>query len=297
MRAQQSRLTPRADFDVQGHRGARGLMPENTLPAFRKALELGVTTLEMDVVVSADSEVVVSHEPWFSARICSKPDGTPVTQAEERSLTLYSMSYEEIARFDCGSRTLPEFPGQRSEPAPKPLLREVIRMAESYVLERRRPPVRYNIETKSRRAWDGKLHPEPRIFTELLRSVLAESGVLGRSTIQSFDLRTLREARRLEPGWSTSLLAGRVVAPFLGLNLRRLGFIPDIYSPHYLSLSGRMIRRAHEAGMHVIPWTLNTEEAIEAAVRMGVDGLISDFPDRVLRVLEQFLDRHGRGGD
>ena len=91
-------------FDLQGHRGARGLLPENTLAAFRRALELGVTTLELDTVISADEQVVVSHEPWLSAEICSHPDGSPVTPDEERSLRLFEMPYAEVARFDCGRR-------------------------------------------------------------------------------------------------------------------------------------------------------------------------------------------------
>ena len=279
----------KSEFDIQGHRGARGLLPENTLPAFRKALDLGVTTLEMDVVISADDQVVVSHEPWMSAEICTKPDGAPVTREEEHSLRIYSMPYEAVARFDCGLRRPVRFPHQESVAASKPLLRDVIQMAEGVVQESGRPAINYNIETKSRPRWDGKLHPDPARFTELLCSVLQDHNVLERSTIQSFDLRTLREARRMEPQWCTSLLVGKVLARFLGLNLRRLGFVPDVYSPHHGALTRRLVKRVHRHGMALIPWTINTEDHILAAVGLGVDGIITDYPDRARSVLERLL--------
>jgi glycerophosphoryl diester phosphodiesterase len=279
----------RKDFDLQGHRGARGLVPENTLPAFRRAIELGVTTLELDVVISADNEVVVSHDPWFSSKFCTKPDGTPVTADEEQSLKIYSMTYDEIARFDCGSRRHVDYPEQQLQPAVKPLLRDVIVMAEAMTVDTEREPVRYNIETKSRRGWEGDLHPAPSVFAGLLYAVLEEQHVLGRSTIQSFDGRTLRAARRMNPQWNTSLLVSRWSAKFISLNLRRLGFVPHIYSPDHRSLSARLVRSAHRRGMLVIPWTTNTDADISTAIRLGVDGIITDYPDRARGLLERFL--------
>ena len=146
-------------FDVQGHRGARGLAPENTLPAFRRALDLGVATLELDTVVSADDEVVVSHDPTMSPVFCSHPDGRPV--APHEAVALFDLGYAEIARFDCGSRPNPRFPGQKLEPASKPTLRAVVRFAEAYTQEHGLPPVFYNVETKSEPEGDRRLHPPP----------------------------------------------------------------------------------------------------------------------------------------
>ncbi len=243
----------------------------------------------MDVVVTADSELVVSHEPWMSSRICRHPGGAEVTEDEEQSLIIYGMTYPEVAEFDCGSRRAPGFPHQRLEAAPKPLLRDVIDMAETTAAELGMDPVRYNVETKSRPSWDNRYHPEPRVFAELLYSVLRDAVVLERSTIQSFDVRTLREARRLDRAWRTSLLAGRMAAPFLALNVRRLGFVPSIYSPHHRAVNARRVLRAHRRGMSVIPWTANSEEEIARLVELGVDGLITDYPDRAKRVLERFL--------
>jgi glycerophosphoryl diester phosphodiesterase len=269
----------RLELDIQGHRGARGLLPENTLPAFRKALELGVTTLEMDVVISADHEVVVSHEPWMSAEICTRPDGRPVSPEEEHSLRIFAMPYEEVIRFDCGMRRPKSFPGQRSVPAVKPLLRDVIEMAEHTARVTGRPPVQYSIETKSRRRWDGEFHPGPRLFTELLYSVLHRQGVVERSIVQSFDLRTLREARAMAPHWRTARIPR--------LNIVRLGFVPYVYSPHHYALSARLVRRVHQLGMTLIPWTLNSDLDIEQAIQLGADGIITDYPDRARRVVQR----------
>jgi len=159
-------------FDLQGHRGARGLAPENTIPACRRALDLGVTTLEMDVVISGDGQVVVSHEPWMNHKICSLPSGAPVPENVGREHNLYRMPYAEIEEYDCGRRQHPDFPRQATQPAVKPLLHDVIAMAEAYVAEHDRPPVFYNIEIKSRPDWDGTFHPEPEAFAPILATSL-----------------------------------------------------------------------------------------------------------------------------
>ncbi|MEP6647758.1 MAG: glycerophosphodiester phosphodiesterase family protein, partial [Saprospiraceae bacterium] len=136
-------------IDWQGHRGCRGLMPENTMPGFMKAVELGVTTLELDVVISKDGQVVVSHEPWMSSIICSHPDGTPVTKSEEKTLNLYNMDYSEIQTYDCGKRGNPDFPSQMQVGTVKPTLKMVIRSVEVFAAENKFRQPRYNIELKS----------------------------------------------------------------------------------------------------------------------------------------------------
>ena len=275
--------SPRRDttdvFDVQGHRGARGLLPENTIPGFLRALDLGVITLEMDAVITADSQVVVSHEPWFSAAICSLPSGEPVDEANERDYRIYGMKYEEVAAFDCGSRGNPRFPRQEAMPTSKPLLRDVIEAAEAYAEEQGLPDVRYNIETKSSPNGDGVLHPEPEAFTRLLYGVLEETDVRERATIQSFDPRTLQVAHRLDSSLSLALLVAEEQGGRLEEQLDALGFTPAIYSPDYHLVDADLIRAAHERGMLVIPWTVNTLDEMRQLQRLGVDGLITDYPD------------------
>lgn len=273
-------------FDLQGHRGARGLYPENTLPAFRGALELGVHTLEMDLVVSADSQIVVSHEPWFSRQICRTPDGSPIPRSRQKRLRIYEMRYDEIAEFDCGSWGHPRYPEQQKVQASKPRLGDVIEMAETYAEDSARPPVRYNVETKSKPKWDDTFHPPPETFVRLVLDVLREQHVLGRTTLQSFDPRTLRAARRIEPELTLSLLVGRSLRPALRRQIDRLGFRPDVISPYHQWVDRSRVEQAHAMDVKVIPWTVNDTDRMRGLLEQGVDGIITDYPNRAVELLE-----------
>lgn len=278
-------LTP-AGFDLQGHRGARGLAPENTLPAFRKALDLGVTTLEMDVVISQDGRVVVSHEPWMNPAICTTPNGERIPDDEAQSHALYRMPYAEIAAYDCGSLQHPRFPEQEPESAKKPLLSEVIAMAEEAVdLGGRDRPVFYNIETKSRPSWEGAFHPDPKTFAQAVVDVVEDAGVARRATVQSFDPRTLRGVHRMDVPVRTALLVARSQEMGLAGALGQLGFTPHIYSPDHRLVTERLLRKASERGVQVIPWTVNAPDRMQHLVALGVDGLITDYPNRALSVV------------
>lgn len=272
-------------FDLQGHRGARGLMPENTIPAFLCALDLEVVTLEMDVVISGDEQVVVSHEPWFSSVTASLPSGAPVPEEREYEFRLYGMTYAEIARFDVGRRGHPAFPRQRRQPASKPLLRTVIQTAEAHVARTGRPPVHYSVETKSLPGWEGRFHPDPEIFTRLVYGVLAEEGVAERTILQSFDPRTLQEARQLDPSLRLSLLVGLEADRGLASHIEGLGFAPAIYSPDYRAVDTGLVEEAHRSNMKVIPWTVNAPAEMRRLKALGVDGLITDYPDRGRQLL------------
>ena len=286
MKQSQTSSPPYPQFDLQGHRGARGLLPENTIPAFIKALELGVTTLEMDVVISKDRKVVVSHEPWFSGHVCTQPSGRPIPLAEEKSYRIFEMTYKEVTQFDCGVRGNPRFPLQKAMPATKPLLSEVIDAAEKYIKAHNLPPVFYNIETKSRPIFDGTFHPEPQEFTELLYEVIRSKGISARATIQSFDPRTLQVARQLDPNLCLALLIGNDSGRTdLDEHIAELGFIPSIYSPDYRLVDARLISQAHAKGMRVIPWTINTYDEMVRLKKLGVDGIITDYPDIGLQLL------------
>jgi glycerophosphoryl diester phosphodiesterase len=281
MSASAQPLVP-SGFDVQGHRGARGLAPENSLPAFRRALELGVTTLELDTVISADSQVVVSHDPVMSDVFCTYPDGRPVQPGEE--IVIYELPYDEVARFDCGSRPNPRFPEQALEPVAKPLLRDVIQLAEEYAREHGRT-VFYNVETKSTPAGDRRLHPPPTEFVRLLWDVVEAEGVVERFTLQSFDVRTLQEARIRDLPIRLSLLVadvGQGAEDGLRSALDALGFEPAIYSPAYTLVTSAVVGMARAMGMLVIPWTVNEGAEMERLGLLGVDGLITDYPDRAV---------------
>lgn len=266
-------------LDIQGHRGARGLLPENTIPSFKKALALGVTTLEMDVVITKDSQVVLSHEPWFSGAICSKPSGEAIPHNNEKSYKIFEMTYAEVQSFDCGLRGNPRFPRQEKMAVHKPLLHDVIAFAEAYPRQPGQAAILYNIETKSTPAGDNVFHPDPATFTTLLIDVLAANNILDRATIQSFDPRTLRVAHRVQPDLSLALLVEHHDEYTFAGHIENLGFEPAIYSPHYKLVDASLIEAAHARNIRVIPWTINTLAEMQALVDLGVDGIITDYPD------------------
>ncbi len=271
-------------FDLQGHRGAMGLKPENTMPGFFKAVDLGVTTIEFDLAVSAEHELVISHEPWFRADICLQPDGSPIPKEVERSFRIYEYDYETIAQFDCGSLQHPSHPGQKNLFASKPLMSDAIAAVDEYVRSQGRPAIRYNIEIKSDPAWDGTLTPEPEVFAMLLHEELLvleqqlEARILDRVSVQSFDPRPLRAFREIAPVVPIAILT--ITEESVDEHIEFFGLLPDIYSPNYGILTAEHVSRARELGMRIIPWTVNSKEDMERMVELGVDGLITDYPDR-----------------
>jgi glycerophosphoryl diester phosphodiesterase len=260
-------------------------MPENTIPAFQRALDLGVTTLEMDVAINAEGHVVLSHEPWMSAKICSHPDGRNVTEDEERRLRIYAMSDEEVAGFDCGSRGHPDFPRQQAMPVSKPLLGDVLQAVATHSPASARAPVRFNIEIKSRPEGDRVFHPEVREYANILYQVLQEYDIIERTTVQSFDPRALEAMHSIDPQVSTSLIISN--SHGIRENLAQLSFVPDIYSPDYKLVDEELIRAAHARNIQVIPWTVNDADTMRKMLAWGVDGLITDYPDLAVEVLSE----------
>jgi glycerophosphoryl diester phosphodiesterase len=272
------------DLDVQGHRGCRGLMPENSLPAFEKAWESGVTTLEMDVVITGDSQVVVSHEAWFSHEFCSKPDGSAITEAEERQFNIYHMDYAEVMKYDCGMRAHPRFTAQQKLPVVKPLLSAVIAHIEEMSIADQaadRYP-RYSIELKTEP--EGSFNPAPKDFVRLVLAELAATGVSSRCNLQSFDLEILREIRRQDTQMPIALLVEE------GDNykdqLSALGEYPEILSPSFDQVDAAMLSFAATKNMKVIPWTVNETDDMRRLIKLGVHGIITDYPDRLVALLQ-----------
>lgn len=266
-------------FDKQGHRGSRGLMPENTIPAMHKAIDFKVTTLEMDVVISKDKKVVVSHDPYFNADITTTPEGKILSKAEASKRLLYAMNYDSIKKYDVGLKPHPSFPRQQKIAVHKPLLSELIHSSEAYAGEKRSVPLWYNIETKSKPSGDGVQHPAPEEFVDLLIAVIRESGISDRTVIQSFDVRTLQVVHKKYPAMKTSLLIENTDKRTLDEQLKELGFVPAVYSPHYSLVTPQLIKSCNEKGMKIIPWTINTKLEMEGIRKLGVDGIITDYPD------------------
>ncbi|MEQ1797041.1 MAG: glycerophosphodiester phosphodiesterase [Lacibacter sp.] len=272
-------LTMQTNFDKQGHRGCRGLMPENTIPAMITALGLGVTTLELDVVVTKDKQLVVSHEPFFNHEIATKPNGEPVTEAEEKSLNIYQMTYSEVKKFDVGMRPHPRFQQQKKIKAYKPLLRELFDTVAHYMTMSRRPHPYFNIETKCLPIGDNLYHPKPDEFVELLMEVIKEKELEDHVIIQSFDFRTLQYLHEHYPSIKTAMLIEDFDKRGIEKQIEALGFVPTVYSPAYSLVNETLIKYCHERKIKIIPWTVNTKEEIERLKKMGVDGMISDYPN------------------
>jgi len=266
-------------FDKQGHRGCRGLMPENTIPAMINALGLGVTTLEMDVVITKDKQVILSHEPFFNHEITTKPGGAFITAKEEKDYNIYKMDYEAVKNFDVGLKPHPRFPQQQKMEAVKPLLANVFEAIKKEMMTRRRPFPYYNIETKTMPVTDNIYHPAPAEFVELLMNVIRENQVEEQVIIQSFDPRTLQYLHQHYPKIKTAMLVEDLDTRTMEQQLKALGFTPTIYSPAYKLVTKELIEKCHAQNIKVIPWTINTKAEIEKYKLMGVDGIISDYPD------------------
>ena len=266
------------NLDIQGHRGARGLLPENTIPAFIKAIDEGVTTLELDVVVTKDKKIVLSHEPFLSHEICLTLQGSGINKKEERLFNIYQMTYEEVREFDCGSKPHPRFPDQQKMKVSKPLLIDLIRQVEMYLKEKGLPKVNYNIELKSTPKGDGVFHPGVKEFSDLVFDALKNKLPKERFTIQCFDFRILQYWHQAYPEIELVTLVENMKG--IDKNLEALGFMPAVYSPYYQLLTQKDIDYLHQKGIKVIPWTINSRKEMQKMAHMGVDGIITDYPDR-----------------
>jgi glycerophosphoryl diester phosphodiesterase len=291
-------------FDLQGHRGARGLAPENTLPAFARALSIGVTTLEMDAALTEDGVVVIAHDRRLNPDIARGSDGrwlagrTPAI----RELTFRELQHYDVGRIKPGSDYSKRFPDQRrADKIRIPTLDEVFELTR----HARNDQVRFNIETKiSPEAPEDTAPPEP--FVRALIKVVRDNGMAGRTTIQSFDWRTLAIAQKEAPEIATSYLTSqqqsldniqaghREASPWTaGIRYRDHGSVPKmvkaaggkIWSPNHVDVTEALVKEAKSLGLAVLPWTVNDRTDMERFIEWGVDGLITDYPDRLREVM------------
>jgi glycerophosphoryl diester phosphodiesterase len=269
-------------FDLQGHRGARGLKPENSIPGFLLALDSGVTTVELDLVITADNQVVVSHEPWMAAAICIQPNGQPIHGKDERKFNIFKMPYEQVKAFDCGSKGNERFPDQEKISVNKPLLKDVIVAIEDHIRNYTQYEVDYNLEIKTETNGDNKFHPVPEVFSDLVYKVLDEYLPLERVVIQSFDFRVLKYWHEKYPEVRLAALVENKNGT--AANLRALGFKPSIYSPAFELLTAGDVKSLQRQKIRVIPWTVNEVKDMKRMRALAVDGFITDYPDRAARL-------------
>jgi len=247
-----------------------------------KALDLGVHTLEMDAVISKDKQVVLSQEPYFNNEISLQPNGKAITLKDQKNFNIYKMNYDEIRKFDVGSKVHNRFPGQMKYKASKPLLSETIDAVEQYVKENKLAKPVYSIETKTIKNGDNEFHPEPAEFVDLIMDVINNKKLAKRVIIESFDMRTLQYLHEKYPKIQTSLLIDEK-EPF-ETYIEKLGFKPTIYSPYSILVGKGLVDRCHAMGIKIIPWTVNTIKDIKYFMDLGVDGVITDYPNLISQI-------------
>lgn len=273
---------------IQGHRACRGLYPENTLPAFEHALQLGVQVLEMDVCLSADGQVVVSHEPYMNSLYASFPDGQPVNKEIQEKLNLFQMTYDEIKSFDVGKRGNALFPEQQKIACFKPLLSDVLTMGEAF-RKKTGKAIYYNIEIKSDEKAYGISQPKTvKEFSDKVHALVQHYVDAPFVILQSFDFNVLQFWHQaIQKGEYAPVKLSALVSRKTPENtLKDLGFAPDIYSPSYGSLDPSAVDFCHERNIKVIPWTVNEVEEMQKMVHLKVDGFITDYPNRALTLFK-----------
>jgi len=268
--------------EVQGHRGDRGNLPENTIEAFLSALHKGVDVLELDIVISKDKKVVVSHEPYMSALYMTKPSGAPVLEIEEEDFNLYKMNYDSIKTFDSGSRGNTKFPSQQKLKTYKPLLSEVFKVIEKEIREKKLPAIKYNIEIKSHKSDYEIYQPQPEIMVDLVMQVIKEHKMENKINIQSFDPTPLNILHKKHPDIEIAFLVSK---GSMTDNLKLLNFHPQIYSPFFRLIQDKsIVDSLKNIDIKVIPWTVNNEKDIKLMLDLQVDAIITDYPERVLEL-------------
>ncbi|HET8860500.1 glycerophosphodiester phosphodiesterase family protein [Marivirga sp.] len=265
------------NIDWQGHRGARGVYPENTWAAFQYAIDQNMTTLEMDVVITKDEEVVLSHEPFLNHKICLDSAGNPISEAEEKNWNIYQMTYNELQKFDCGSIPNPDFPHQKPVSSPKPLLYDIIKKTIAYCEKEGKELPHMNVEIKYEDGMQNVYHPDIRKFNNLVFKVLFMEYPKDKWNIQSFDFDVLKHFHKTYPKVPLAALVYESGA--WEKQFEELGFIPEIYSPYHHLVDKKMVTALHEKGVKIIPWTVNEEKDASRLLKIGVDGIITDYPD------------------
>ena len=287
-------------FDLQGHRGARGLAPENSLPAFERALDLGVTTLELDVALTADGVLVVTHDPALNPAITRDGGGRwlPARGPLVKSLTWRELQAYDVGRIDPAAPYARTFSSQQPRDGTRiPALAEVFALVQA-----RGAPVRFNIETKLSPHQPGDT-ASVEAMTDALLQAIREAGLRERVSIQSFDWRSLRRVQQLEPAIPTVYLSIQTLnnntvndpAWTAGLRLSDHGSVPRmvkaaggaVWAPNGGAVTEALAREAQALGLKVIPWTINAPADMERLIGWGVDGLITDYPDRLRAVLQR----------
>ncbi|TGK35646.1 glycerophosphodiester phosphodiesterase [Leptospira andrefontaineae] len=295
---EQIRNTPiEGNLDLQGHRGARGLKPENTWPAFEEALSQGMTTIELDTVLTKDQKIIIHHDSESNPALCTKKDGSEIV-----SKSIYELTLVELKELDCGTKKNPKFPEQISVPGTELLtIQEFFEKVQTWERTGKRKVVpKFNIETKFPNDAESQVSSEiSEAHVNLLIKAIETAKVTDRATIQSFYLPAISLVKKKNPKIKTSALfsltysQGAAMKFGFGDSRRELvlnqtkELKADIISPYFLYVTDEFVSKAHSLGIKVIPWTVNDTQEMERLIKTGVDGIITDYPDRLNSVLKK----------
>ncbi len=270
-------------IDLQAHRGGAGLMPENTFSSMKNALDLGVNTLEMDLQISADGQVVLSHDNYFHYRCAIRPDGTPVQKGEAKEY-LYTMPYDSIAKYEVGLRYTEQWPEKILLSEHVPLASLLIDYTEKYASDNKLPLPNYNIEIKSSAdEGEGINWPDYKTFCDTSIPLLLSKNLGKRLIVQTFDVRSLEYIHQRWPEVTLAFLTKKDTD--IKEILSRISFLPGWWSPHFSVVTAENVAYCHSLGIKVVPWTVDEQADILAVANCGVDAIISNYPDRLIELL------------
>jgi glycerophosphoryl diester phosphodiesterase len=270
---------------IHGHRGYRGLYPENTIGSFMAALEVGVQALEMDVVLTADNKILVSHDPFMHHEICLKPDSTEITAAEEESYNIYKMTVAEAQSYIMGGKPHPRFAQQKQVRDHKPTLKELVVAVNNRVEQSKglQHTPWFNIEIKSQPEWDDEMQPKPAEYVRLFLADFKPLNISNNTIIQSFDARILEELHKQQPNLKLVYLSEDSTKT-AEQKLAELTFKPYGYSPNFAMVNEQVATYCKENDLELIVWTVNEEADIKRVLSLGIKQIISDYPERVIQL-------------
>ncbi len=271
------------EIDIQAHRGGAGLMPENTFTSMKNALDLGVNTLEMDLQITADGRVVVSHDNYFHYRCAIRPDGSWVQRGEPKEY-IHTMPYDSVAKYEVGLKPWKQWPEKALLSEHVPLASELLDFTEKYARELGRPLPSYNVEIKSAEGeGEGNLWPGYKEFCDTCIPLLLSKKLGKRLIVQTFDVRSMEY---IHDKWSRVTLAFLTKKdPDIEEILSRISFKPVWWSPNYAAITPENVAYCHSHGIKVVPWTVDEPEDIRRMAECGVDAIISNYPDRLIEIL------------
>jgi glycerophosphoryl diester phosphodiesterase len=273
---------------IDGHRGCRGLLPENTMPGFYRALELGATALEIDLVCTADGRMLVSHDPYILSELCTYPDGSLIETEKENELNIYKMTLAEAQSYPCGTQPYPRFPEQQQQKSFKPSFQEFVEGVMGHCKSNGISMPLMNIEIKSQPDWDGIYQPEPEAYMDLFLKEFNSFPIREYALIQSFDPRVLEVLHKNDASLKLMYLVGGKNKD-VKQNLSVLSFKPYSYNPHYSLVDAQVVEYCKTQGINLMVWTVNDEAEMKRLLSLGVNHLITDYPDKAMEQVKAFL--------